>query len=75
MSDDMDILLIRFTKTCVDEFAKSKNLKTRKAFSYLRDFKGIDFIVENYFEEHVLPMEQVVQDLTEVCQKYGGNIQ
>ncbi len=23
------------------------------------DFKGIDFIVENYFEEHVLPMEQV----------------
>ena len=39
---------INFTVACVDEFAQKNNLSVKEAFQYLFQFKGIEFIKENY---------------------------
>ena len=41
---------INFTVACVDEFAQKNNLSVKEAFQYLFQFKGIEFIKENYKE-------------------------
>ena len=41
---------INFTVACLDEFAQKNNLSVKEAFQYLFQFKGIEFIKENYKE-------------------------
>ncbi|MDE6748430.1 MAG: DUF3791 domain-containing protein, partial [Lachnospiraceae bacterium] len=46
--------MINFTVVCVNEFARKHNLSAKEAFRYLFQFKGIEFIKENYESEHTL---------------------
>lgn len=43
---------IEFTVACVNEFAHQYHLSAQEAFHYLFQFKGIEFIKENYEIEH-----------------------
>lgn len=64
--------IINFTVACVNEFAQKHNLSTKEAFQYLFQFKGIEFIKENYEVEHLLSLEAVVEDLFILCKRNGG---
>ena len=64
--------MINFTVACVNEFAQKHNLSTKEAFQYLFQFKGIEFIKENYEAEHLLPLDAVVEDLVILCKRNGG---
>ena len=64
--------IINFTVACVNEFAQKHNLSTKEAFQYLFQFKGIEFIKENYEAEHLLSLEAVVEDLFILCKRNGG---
>ena len=43
--------------------------------TYLIRFNGIDFLTEHYEAEHLLSLDDAIQDLTQVCLNNGGGIQ
>lgn len=70
-----DIKESNYAVVCINEFARSKFLTPKEAYIYLRNYKGIDFLKQNYDIEHTLSFENAVEDLTIVCQNNGGTIQ
>lgn len=63
---------IEFTVACVNEFAHQYHLSVQEAFRYLFQFKGIEFIKENYEIEHTLDFDTIIEDLRLVCKNNGG---
>lgn len=66
--------LINYTVACVNEFARENNISVKEAFQYLFSYDGIEFIKENYDIEHTLSFETVVEDLSVLCRRNGGNL-
>lgn len=64
--------MINFTVVCVNEFAQKHNISVKEAFRYLFQFKGIEFIKENYEAEHTLSLDTVLEDLGILCRRNGG---
>ena len=64
--------IINFTVACVNEFAKRYNITVKEAFQYLFQFKGIEFLKENYEVEHLMSVDAVVEDLFILCKRNGG---
>ena len=58
----------------ISEFAKLHDISVREAANYLVNYKGIDFLSDNYEAEHLLSIEDSVDDATQVCLNNGGNI-
>ena len=56
----------------MSEFAKEHHLSVKEAFQYLFQFKGIEFIKENYEAEHTLSFDTVLEDLEILCRRNGG---
>lgn len=63
-----------FISSCVGAFAKSKGLTQKAAFNYLNLFKGINLLISCYDVEITLPLSEIMNDLTLVCQRNGGDI-
>ena len=63
-----------FISSCVGAFAKSKGLTQKAAFNYLNLFKGINLLISCYDVEITLPLSEIINDLTLVCQRNGGDI-
>ena len=59
---------------CVRGFAKRFGLTLRNAFNYLMRFKGMQFLTDCYEAEHLLSIEDAVDDLILVCQRNGGKL-
>ncbi|MBP9018283.1 MAG: DUF3791 domain-containing protein [Bacteroidales bacterium] len=71
---EIDKNVIAYIVAAISEFAKSHHLSVREASNYLIRFKGIDFLTEHYYVEHLLSFDDSVQDLTQVCLNNGGGI-
>lgn len=67
--------IIRYVIACIHEFAKKHLLTPKEAFNYLDRFKGLAFITEYYETEHLLSLDEAVDDLTHICLNNGGGIQ
>ena len=63
-----------FIASCVAAFAKAKGLTMSKAFNYLNLYKGIYLLSSCYEVEITLPLDEILNDLTMVCQRNGGGI-
>ena len=66
---------INYTIACVNEFARKKALNPRSAFLYLYNYKGIEFLKENYDIEHTLSLNDAIEDLDIICRNNGGMIE
>lgn len=66
--------MARYIIACVDEFAKKYLLTPKEAFNYLDRFKGLAFITEYYETEHLLSLDEAVDDLAHICSNNGGGI-
>ncbi len=66
--------LIDYIVVCISEFASRYGLTMKDAYTYLRDYQGIDFLQEFYDAEHTLSFDDAVDDLTVICRKNGGTI-
>lgn len=66
--------MIQYVVSCIHEFAAKYKLTPKEAFSYLFKYKGIDFLNHYYETEHLLSIEDAVEDLAVVCRKNGGKI-
>lgn len=65
---------IKFIIALVAEFSRTYQLKQKQAFNYLRRFKGLDFLEKHYNIMHTQSFEDVIESLTIVCQRNGGQL-
>lgn len=72
--DKVNTNLINWAVVCVNEFARSMKLTPKTAFQYLLAFGGISFIKEHYEAEHLLSIDDAVDDLRIVCRNNGSSI-
>lgn len=63
---------IPYTNACVRGFGKRFSISAKEAFRYLNQFGGIDFLVKFYEVEHLLSLEDAVDDLIVCCKNNGG---
>lgn len=70
----IEINVINYIVVCINEFAQKFKMPVNKAYFYLKQFKGIEFLKETYEAEHTLSLEDAVDDLRQVCINNGGNI-
>lgn len=65
---------VRYINMCIVQFGKRYKLSPKWAFNYLRQFKGLDFLNEFYDVEHLLSINDAVDDLKMYCRKNGGSV-
>ncbi len=65
---------IPYMNTCIRMFARRFGLSLESAALYLADFKGLRFLDEYYQAEHLLSLDETLDDLVKICKKNGGNI-
>lgn len=65
---------IPYVNACIRAFAIRFSLTVQTAFRYLNRFKGIEFLDEFYDVEHLLSINEAVDDLTIICKKNGGQL-
>ena len=65
---------IEYLVSCVGEFALRHSLTNSQAYAYLKRFIGIDFLMRYYEAEHLLSIDDAVEDLTMICHRNGGMI-
>lgn len=70
----IDKRLIGYVVTVISEFAKAYNMTIREASNYLNRYRGIEFLTEHYEAEHLLSIDDSVQDLAQVCYNNGGGV-
>lgn len=65
---------IEYLASCISAFGEHFNLSNTEAYSYLRRYKGIDFLIDCYDAEHTLSIENAVEDLHRLCHNNGGKL-
>lgn len=66
--------IIEYTNCCIGAFADRFKLSQIQAYTYLRRFKGIDFLIDCYAAEHTLSIDDAVDDIAYICKKNGGEL-
>ena len=72
--DKQEQKMIAYIVACISEFSRKSGLTTQEAFRYLYNHGGIDFLIECYDTEHLLSLQDAIEDLTTITQKSGGII-
>jgi hypothetical protein len=65
---------IHYFIICVTDFAEKYKMSIKDAFLYLKKYKGIQFLIENYEIEHTLPKEDTLDALSHITRKNGGQL-
>jgi len=65
---------IDYMVVCVNEFADRFRMKYKDAFNYLRKYNAIRFLNENYEIEHILSIEDAIDDIIIIAKNSGGNL-
>lgn len=65
---------INYIIICIDEFANKFNKTKKEAYLYLKKYKGIEFLIENYQAEHMVSLDDTMDDLKQICTNNGGKI-
>ena len=69
-----DKRVIGYVVAVISEFARAYNMTIREASNYLNRYRGIDFLTDHYEAEHLLSIEDSVEDLARVCYNNGGGV-
>ncbi len=65
---------IDYTVTCISEFSYRHSLSYQDSYLYLKKYGGIAFLVDCYEAEHLLSIDDTIDDLTFLCKRNGGNL-
>lgn len=63
---------INYTVICISEFAQRFSMNQQEAYQYLKRFGGLSFLKDCYDAEHLLSIEDAVDDLTIICKNHGS---
>ena len=58
---------IGWVVACVNEFAQRNAISVKAAFQFLYLYGGINFLDEHYEAEHLLSLDETVDDLMRIC--------
>ena len=64
--------ILEYIICCIGAFATTYNLLNSKAYLYLKQYGGIDFLFKFYDAEHLLSIDDAVNDIAVICQRNGG---
>lgn len=65
---------IDYTVICIGAFSARHSLDLQEAYLYLKKFGGIAFLKDCYEAEHLLSIDDAVDDLTVLCRRNGGDV-
>ena len=65
---------IPFLTACIQAFGRRFDMSRQAAFRYLREHKGLAFLIEFYDVEHLQSMEETIDDLLVICRQNGGTL-
>ncbi len=69
-----DLYKIPYINTCIRRFARRYGLSLKKSALYLFQFRGLQFLDEFYPAEHLLSLDDAIDDLTKICKENGGTV-
>ena len=58
----------------IGEFGRAHSLSSSESYAYLKKHKGLDYLDKYHEPLSCLPMEALVDDLTQVCRNNGGKL-
>lgn len=64
--------MIEYLVCVIGAFARRFSLTNAKAYQYLRQYKGLDFLTKHYGVEHTQSIEDAVEDIAIICNRHGG---
>lgn len=65
---------IEYINYCISAFAKQYAMSLPEAFNYLERYDGLAFLDECYEAEHLLSIENAIEDLVVICRNNGGQL-
>lgn len=72
--DETEIGKIEVSVLLISEFAKRFHIKQNEAERYLYTNGGLEFFLGHYDYEHTLSIDEIVDDVVDVCFKNGGTL-
>lgn len=69
----MDV--IRYINCCIVEFGRRLGLEPKWACRYLYLHGGLELLDKNYQAEHLLPLDDTIDDLISYCKRHGGTLE
>ena len=70
----MDKYKIPYFNMIIRKFAERYNLSLDKTFNYLYKYGGIKYLVDYYHIEHLLPVDDTLDELVLTCRDAGGGL-
>lgn len=64
--------IVEYLVCVIGAFARQFSLTNAKAYRYLRNYKGLEFLTRHYGAEHTLSIDDAVEDCTVICNRHGG---
>lgn len=66
--------ILEYIIALVNEFAKKFSLTEKQAYRYIRMYKGVAFIEQNYGIIHRLDFNEAVDSVALYCRRNGGRL-
>ena len=66
--------ILEYIIALVNEFAKKFSLTEIQAYRYIRMYKGVAFIEQNYGIIHTLDFNEAVDSIALYCRRNGGRL-
>ena len=63
---------INYAVICISDFAERFSLTTKMSYQFLSKYGGIEFLLQHYEVEHMLSLDEAIDDLELVCRMNGG---
>lgn len=61
--------MINYMVVCVNDYADRHGLARTESFDYLLRNKGLDFLEDCYEAEHLLSLDDAIDDLEAICKR------
>ena len=66
--------IIEYLVCVIGAFAQHFSLTNAKAYQYLRQYKGLEFLTKHNGVEHTQSIEDAVEDIAIICNRHGGEL-
>ena len=63
---------IEYLVIFIGEFARHHNINVRDTYLYLRKYKALDFLEQQYEVAHTMGFRYMVDAMTDYCKRNGG---
>lgn len=65
---------IRYINMCITQFGKKFGMPSDMSFNYLKEHKALEFLDECYAAEHLLALDDAIDDMLIISRRNGGTI-